>query len=696
MEKQTAKERIEHLKTLIQKWNYDYFVLNTATLSESARDTLKKELIELENEFPEFITPDSPTQRVGSVLSQQLAAKPHIIRKFSLNDIFDETELHEWEERLLRINPKADLEYFCEYKIDGLNISLYYERGVFRYALTRGNGIMGEDVTHTIKTISSIPLFLPKPLTIEVSGEVFVGHKQFEEINRKRAEAGLELFANPRNLASGTVRQLDPAIAAERNMDMFCYSIGILEGDAFPESQSALMNYLQDLGFHVNPNRVVCADINEVQKYYEASGDDRSNLPYDIDGIVVKVNSFVLRESFGYTAKTPRGMIAYKFPAEQVTTVIESVDFQIGRQGTITPVANLRPVKVAGTVVKRATLHNGSEIVRKDVRIGDTVVIQKAGDIIPEVVSIITELRTGKEQSIVFPTHCPECGGELTAVSDKVTRCTNKNCYSQKKAKFVHFASKGALNIDGLGEKVIEQLLDADLLNSFEDIFRLTKDDLLQLELFKDKKADNLLESIESAKETTYARLLFSLGMPLVGSKTAQDIIKYAHDHAQLLDGSGDTLWSVGVEQKLSDPILNYLANMDRTELQKIDGVGAEVADSAYEWFRNEEHLELTQHLLDLGLRFRTGAEGKTGVLQDIHMVITGTFPNLTRTDLKELLEERGAIVETQLTQKTEVLLAGENAGSKLGKAKTRKILIIPPEDLDDLLNGKLIPTLLT
>lgn len=688
MTREEAKTRIDQLKEIINEWNYNYFVLNKSDLSEAARDSLKKELIELETEFPELATPDSPTQRVGSAISEQLPSREHIKRKYSLSDIFEQDELTDWDIRIRKLVPDMTYTYFLEYKIDGLNISLYYEKGVLQYALTRGNGVIGEDVTHTIKTIYSVPIILSKPVTIEVSGEVFISRENFGRINEKREQEGLELFANPRNVASGTVRQLDPRIAAERNMDMFCYSIGLLDGEPYPESQEALMNYLESLGFNVNPYRKRCDSLSEVQDAYETSLNNRADLPYDIDGVVIKVNEVEIREQMGYTAKTPRGMIAYKFPAEQVTTVIESVDFQIGRQGTITPVANLKPVRVAGTTVKRATLHNESEIKRKNVKIGDTVIIQKAGDIIPEVVRVLEELRSGTEEEIQFPRNCPICNSQLEYVTDKIIRCTNKDCYPQTKAKFVHFASKEALDIDGLGEKVIEQLLEADYIQELPDIFTLQKEELLSLELFKEKKTENLLLSISESKLTNRPRFLYGLGIQHVGAQTAREIILYVERRAKLVNGQNDSLWSFGMQEKITDPTLNVLANMDTQELSMIPNIGPQVSASIHEWFANKSNIAMVNALLEHEISFddrRIATEG--GKHEGKTIVITGTFENYSRQELKEKLQTEGAQVTNSITKNTDVLLMGKNPGSKVEKARMVGVTIVKEKGLEEFLN---------
>ncbi|MDD4351572.1 MAG: NAD-dependent DNA ligase LigA, partial [Candidatus Gracilibacteria bacterium] len=479
MTKEEAKIRIEKLRTEIRKWNYEYFVLDNNTLSEAARDSLKKELVELEEQFPDLITPDSPTQRVGSVLSGRFASVQHKTAKKSLADIFSEAELIDWQVRIQKLVPGQEISYYCEAKLDGLNITIWYEDGKFVRALTRGNGVAGEDVSHTVRTIQNIPLILNEAVTCEVSGEVLLPSLSFRALNERQRALGLAEFANPRNAAAGTVRQLDPAVAAERDLAMYFYA---LEENNLPdrlETYEQKVALLKRLGLPITPIAQKCADLDAVQEFYLELQKKRGDLPFEIDGLVIKVDSLEQQNAMGMTAKTPRFMIAYKFPAEQASTVVQDIEVQVGRTGALTPVAILRPVSVSGSTVSRATLHNEDEIARKDIRIGDTVVIQKAGDVIPEVVESLQEMRTGQEKIFQMPHTCPICGAEtLRKEGEAVRRCQNKNCYSQVSESLKHFVSRQAFDIDGLGDKLIDQLLEYDLISNPADIFTLTAGDL--------------------------------------------------------------------------------------------------------------------------------------------------------------------------------------------------------------------------
>jgi len=476
VDKADAQRRIEKLRTKINDLNYKYFVLDESEVGESIRDALKKELIDLETQFPQFITPQSPTQRVGNVLSGKFAKIAHKSRKWSLQDAFSEEDIILWYERLTKFTTNTNFDFVTELKIDGLNVTLWYEKGKLEKAITRGNGREGEDITHTIRTIKSVPLELREPITIEVSGEVYMPKASFEK---------LEGFANPRNAAAGTVRQLDPKVAENRDLDLFFYEIG--ECDKRPQTQKEVMETLNSLGLRTDSHYKHHVDIKSVLEFCKQWTDKRSSLPYDIDGIVIKVNSMESQKNLGYTAKAPRFAIAYKFPAEQAVTKVLDIIIQVGRTGALTPVAVLEPTLVAGSTVSRATLHNEDEIIRKDVRIGDTVIIQKAGDIIPEVVTVMTDLRTGAEKPFKFPKECPVCGSEvIKPEGEAISRCSNTSCGAIMRESLAHFVSKHAFDIDGLGEKVVDQLIDAGLIHDAADIFGLHRADLLGLELFQE------------------------------------------------------------------------------------------------------------------------------------------------------------------------------------------------------------------
>ncbi|MFC1810445.1 NAD-dependent DNA ligase LigA, partial [Patescibacteria group bacterium] len=528
MDKAKAKQRIEKLREEIKKRNYEYFVLDKSNVSEAVRDSLKKELIELENHYPDLVDPDSPTQRVGSALSGKFAKVKHLTAKMSLQDAFSAEDVREWAERITKLVPGEKISFVCELKIDGLNITIHYKKGKYARALTRGNGVEGEDVTHTIKTIESIPLELNEPVDIEASGEVYLPKKSFEKINKEQEAKGEEPFANPRNAAAGTIRQLDPQVAANRNLDGLFYEIGQYSNKGDIKTQENILEEFVKLGLKANPEWKKCKTIDEVIKFCESWHDKRDKMPYEVDGIVIKVNSRDQHKKMGSTAKFPRFMIAYKFPAEQATSVVEDIQIQVGRTGALTPVAHLKPTLVAGSTISRATLHNEDEIAKKDVRIGDTVIIQKAGDVIPEVVEVMVNMRDGKEKKFKFPKECPVCdGGVERKEGEAAYRCINPKCSAKERQNFYHFVSKGAFNFDGLGVRVVDQLLDYNLVKDPADIFSLKVADLMNLPLFKEKRAVNVYEAVQEKKHTALEKFLFALGIRYMGEKSSHDLAKF-------------------------------------------------------------------------------------------------------------------------------------------------------------------------
>jgi len=639
-----AAPRIEKLRAKIRELNYQYFVLDESPVSEAVRDSLKRELIELETAFPDLITPDSPTQRVGSVLSGRFAKVQHKSRKWSLKDAFSGEELQEWAERLDRFLPGEVFEFVCELKIDGLNVTVWYEEGKLVKAVTRGNGREGEDITHTIRTIKSLPLVLREPVTMEVSGEVFMPKASFDRIK--------EEFANPRNAAAGTVRQLDPQVAESRDLDIFFYSLGENNLDDPPQSQTGVLETLQRVGLKVNTQFGAVKTIEEVIEFCESWTETRKDQGYEIDGVVVKVDSKAQNQALGYTGKAPRYAIAYKFPAEQATSRVLDIVIQVGRTGALTPVAHLEPTFVDGSTVSRATLHNQDEIERKDVRIGDTVIIQKAGDIIPEVVEVMTDLRTGDEQKFIFPKVCPVCEGMVERPEgEAVARCTNPRCFAIERERLIHFVSKGALNIDGLGEKIIDQLLEAELVADPADFFTLTKDDFLLLELFKEKRAHKVVEAIAAARTTTLPRFLFGLGIRHVGEQSSELIAQYL--------GEEQTLIQIGEKARA----------VTLEEWADIDGIGEIVAQSLYDWFNHDDHQHLLEKLQKNGLIIGAPQNGRISQrLDGKTFVITGTL-STSRDYFKDLIKRHGGHVSGSVSAKTNYLLAGENAGSKREKA---------------------------
>lgn len=638
-----AKLRIAKLREEIRRANYAYFVLDQEVIPESVRDALKKELIHLETQFPDLIRPDSPTQRVGSVLSERFAKVAHKSAKWSLQDVFTQEELEDWHARCAKGLGHEPAGYVCELKIDGLNITLWYKKGQLVKALTRGDGTMGEDVTHTVRTIESIPLMLTESVDLEVSGEVYFSRTAFAALNKKMEAEGEPLFANPRNAAAGSVRQLDPKVAAERKLDAFFYEIH--GGGHAQHTQHEALEYLQKLGLRVNPAYRHLSTIDQVWLFCEQAHKKREALPYEIDGVVVKVDIHAAQKTLGYTAKFPRWAVAYKFPALQVTSRVLDIHVQVGRTGALTPVAVLEPTFVAGSTVSRATLHNEEEIERKDVRIGDTVIIQKAGDVIPEVVSVLKDLRTGKEKKFHFPTHCPQCQSMVQKIPGEVAiRCPNPRCYAVRREWILYFAGRHAMNIEGLGDETVDALLEQDFIEDPADLFALTKEDLLQLPLWKEKKAENLLHMLEERKQTTLSRLLFALGIRHVGQQMAEDLAGYFGT-------------------------LEAITKASREEMVAVEGVGEKVAESVHAWFRTPENQIFLQKLLQ-HVEVLDAEKKKEGPLSSKTFVLTGTLSSLTRDEAREKIHALGGHVAESVSKKTTAVIAGENPGSKLAKAE--------------------------
>lgn len=649
MERLSAEKRIEELRNLLNQYNYEYHVLDRPSVPDSEYDQLMRELTLIEEQFPDLITPDSPTQRVGGEVMSAFEKVEHRTPMLSLGNAFNEADLRDFDRRVKQI-VGDDVEYVCELKIDGLAISLRYENGLFIQGATRGDGTIGEDITTNLKTIRSIPLRLKQEFSIEVRGEAYMPKKSFEKLNQVKEENGEEPFANPRNAAAGSLRQLDPRIAASRNLDIFLYAIGDFSETGVSTHHDGL-NLLETLGLKVNKEREKCANIEEVLQYVQKWVEKRPNLPYEIDGIVIKVNSLEQQKELGFTAKSPRWAIAYKFPAEEVITKLIDIELSVGRTGVITPTAILEPVRVAGTKVQRASLHNEDLIREKDIKLGDYVVIKKAGDIIPEVVNVLAERRTGEEQEFVMPTHCPDCQSELVRLEGEVAlRCINPKCPAQIREGLIHFVSRNAMNIDGMGEKVISQLFAHELIHDVADIYRLQQDQLLELERMGEKSVTNLLVAIEKSKSNSLEKLLFGLGIRHVGAKAAKTLAqKFGHLHA--------------------------LAKATQEELTDIQDIGEKMADSIVAYFENEEALQLINELENLGLNMKYNGplpvqtEEITSALAGKTVVLTGKLEQLTRNEAKEKLESLGANVTGSVSKKTDLVIAGADAGSKLTKA---------------------------
>ncbi|MET3683197.1 DNA ligase (NAD+) [Alkalibacillus flavidus] len=647
MTRDEAKQRIQALQDELHQYNYEYHVLDNPTVSDDYYDKTFRELINLEDEYPEFQTADSPTQRVGAEPLDQFVKVDHNVPMLSLGNAFNAQELRDFDRRV-KERVGDQVRYVCELKIDGLAVSLLYENGQFVRGATRGDGKTGEDITQNLKTVKSIPLKIREEETIEVRGEVFMPKRSFLALNEARESNSEEPFANPRNAAAGSLRQLDPKIAARRNLDIFLYSVGEWEA-ATTASHSERLKYMKELGFKTNPETETFESIEDVIQFTEDWTVKRHELDYEIDGIVIKVDSIDLQERLGFTAKSPRWAIAYKFPAEEAVTTLHDIELSVGRTGAVTPTAILEPVQVAGTTVQRASLHNEDLIIEKDIRLHDTVIIKKAGDIIPEVVRVVTDERTGNEQVFRMPENCPECGEPLEQPGGEVAwRCVNPNCPAQLKEGLIHFVSRNAMNIDGLGEKVIEQLFDHELIQTIADLYKLTPDDLLPLERMGQKSVDNLLKAIETSKDNSLERLLFGLGIRFVGSKAADTLA------AQF--GTMDALMEA-----------------DKDDFEAVPDIGDKMAASIATYFEQDQVKQLIDELKSLGLNMTYLGEiveaSEDSPFYDKTVVITGKFTDMNRQDIKAQIEALGGQVTGSVSKKTDILIAGDDAGSKYDKA---------------------------
>ncbi|MGG1572593.1 NAD-dependent DNA ligase LigA [Fictibacillus sp. NRS-1165] len=652
MNEEHASKRVNELRELLEKYSYEYYVLDQPTVPDSEYDKLLQELIELENNHPELRDEHSPTVRVGGQVLDYFRKVQHKVPMLSLGNAFNEEDLRDFDRRV-RNGVGDNVSYVAELKIDGLAVSLTYEEGRFVLGATRGDGTTGEDITNNLKTIRAIPLRIKdKDVSLEVRGEAYMPKRSFQKLNEARQEEGQELFANPRNAAAGSLRQLDPNIAGKRNLSIFVYGIGQLSGHKV-ESHSESLNFLKDLGFKTNPEWKHCKNIDEVVEFVRGWGERRPDLDYEIDGIVIKVDSLYQQEELGFTAKSPRWAIAYKFPAEEVVTRLEGIELNVGRTGVVTPTALLSPVVVAGTTVKRASLHNEDLIREKDIKIGDYVVVKKAGDIIPEVVNVIVDRRTGEEKDFHMPTHCPECESALDRLDGEVAlRCLNPQCPAQIREGLIHFVSRNAMNIDGLGEKVIAQLFRENLIQDVADLYKLEKVELLKLERMGEKSVDNLLDAIEKSKENSLERLLFGLGIRHVGAKAAKTI-------AQVFE------------------TMDRLSSATKEELMAIDEVGEKMADSVELYFDKPEVAELITALKEscVNMEYKgprvVRAEDVDSYFAGKTIVLTGKLSVLNRNEAKEKLEALGGKVTGSVSKNTDLLIAGEDAGSKLDKAQS-------------------------
>ncbi|MCY8932288.1 NAD-dependent DNA ligase LigA [Bacillus atrophaeus] len=662
MDKEAAKRRAEDLRSTINQYSYEYYTLDEPSVPDSEYDKLMQELLDLEEEHPDLRTPDSPTQRVGGAVIDAFQKVRHGTPMLSLGNAFNAEDLRDFDRRV-RQAVGDDVAYNVELKIDGLAVSLRYEDGYFVRGATRGDGTTGEDITENLKTIRNIPLKMKRNLSIEVRGEAYMPKRSFEALNEERLKKEEEPFANPRNAAAGSLRQLDPKIAAKRNLDIFVYSIAELD-EMGVDTQSQGLDFLDEIGFKTNQERKKCGTIDEVIDMIEELQAKRADLPYEIDGIVVKVDSLDQQEELGFTAKSPRWAIAYKFPAEEVVTTLLDIELNVGRTGVITPTAVLEPVKVAGTTVQRASLHNEDLIREKDIRILDKVVIKKAGDIIPEVVNVLTEQRTGQEKEFNMPTTCPECGSELVRIEGEVAlRCINPECPAQIREGLIHFVSRNAMNIDGLGERVITQLFQEKLVRNVADLYKLTKERVIQLERMGEKSTDNLISSIQKSKEKSLERLLFGLGIRFIGSKAAKTLAM----HFESLD---------------------HLKKANKEELLAIDEIGEKMADAVITYFQKEEMLELLDELEQLGVNTlykgpkKVKVEDSDSYFAGKTIVLTGKLEELSRNDAKAQIEALGGKLTGSISKNTDLVIAGEAAGSKLTKAEELNIEVWNEEQL--------------
>lgn len=656
------KERYDELIKLIEKANYDYYTLDNPTVTDREYDNWMSELLDIEERHPEIKRKDSPSEKIGGEVISEFKKVEHKIGMFSISDVFNESEIVAFDERIRKEFPNPS--YVCELKIDGLAVSLQYEKGILKRAATRGNGLVGEDITHNVKTIGTIPLRLNKPVDIEVRGEIYMPLKAFNELNEKRLKNGEPIFQNPRNAAAGSIRQLDSSVAKSRKLDAFLYHVPETNKKTHYE---ALME-LKELGFIVNPNIRLVKNIDEILDYINEWTARRGELPYDIDGIVIKVNDIHMQRELGFTAKYPRWVIAYKFPAEDVKTRLTDIVCTVGRTGQITPNAVFDPVKVMGSTIRRATLHNGDYINSKNLKIGDNIFVHKAGDVIPEVVGPCLEDRTGNEREFVMPDKCPICGASLVLTESGIDlKCPNDLCPARNIESLIHFCDRKAMNIEGLGERIIEDFYNMKFITSIIDIYNIKdrKEELIELEGFGDKSVNKLLDNIEKSKQNSLEKLLFAIGISGIGEKNAKILAKKFMN-------------------------IDNLMNASLEDLTNISDVGPILANSIYNFFRNEDNIKLINDLKNIGMNMNyLGAQIKENEeLLNKRIVVTGTLKKYTRDEIQNLIELNGGLWSTSVTKKTYAVIVGENPGSKYDKAKELNIPIWTEEDFDKVINS--------
>ena len=668
---ESNEQKLTELRTTLRHHEYLYHVMDTPEIPDAEYDRLMRELRELEAQHPELITPDSPTQRVGAAPLASFSQIRHEVPMLSLDNVFDEESFLAFNKRVQdRLKNSDDLTYCCELKLDGLAVSILYENGLLVQAATRGDGTTGEDITSNVRTIRAIPLKLRGdniPQRLEVRGEVFLPQAGFEKINEEALLTGGKVFANPRNAAAGSLRQLDPRITAKRPLTFFCYGVGVLEGGELPASHSARLQQFKFWGLPVSERVKLCHTPEEVLTYYRKVEEDRPNLGFDIDGVVIKVDSLALQEQLGFVARAPRWAVAFKFPAQEQMTFVRDVEFQVGRTGAITPVARLEPVHVAGVLVSNATLHNADEIERLGLRIGDKVVIRRAGDVIPQVVNVVLSERPEETQEIVFPTHCPVCHSDVERVEGEVvTRCTGGLiCGAQRKESLKHFVSRRALDVDGMGDKIIDQLVEKEYVHTPADLFQLTPGKLTGLDRMGPKSAQNIVDALEKSKETTFARFLYALGIREVGEATAAGLAAHF--------GTIEALEQASID-----------------DLQKVPDVGIVVATHVRNFFAEESNREVIAQLRKEGVRWPApvvvNAEEIDSPFAGKTIVLTGSLSQLSRDDAKAQLVALGAKVAGSVSKKTDLVIAGEAAGSKLAKAQELGIAVIDEDEMLRLL----------
>jgi DNA ligase (NAD+) len=665
MVSEVIKKRVEKLREEIEYHNYLYYVLDQPEISDAQYDRLMRELEKLEEEHPGLRSPNSPTQRVGASPLEAFEIVKHTLPMLSLANAFDETEARDFDKRVKKfLGSSADITYVAEPKLDGLAVELVYERGQFVVGSTRGDGVNGENITQNLRTIKTIPLQLirkeiPVPERLEVRGEVIIQLKRFKELNRKREEIGEPVFANPRNAAAGSVRQLDSKITVERPLEIYCYGVGEVRGRTF-KTHSEILQTFPKWGLRTNPNIRRCENIDEVLEYYHKMNEKRETLPYEIDGIVIKVDRLDLQTRLGEISRSPRWALAFKFQPKQETTRILDIIVQVGRTGALTPVAVMEPVKVGGVEVSRATLHNQDEIDKKDVRVGDTVVIQRAGDVIPEVVQVVNSKRKGTEKKFRMPSKCPVCGAEVIK-GEAIHRCIGLDCPAQLKGRIKHFASKRAMDIEGLGVKLIDQLVDKGLVKDVADIYYINKQKLIELERMADKSAQNIIDAIEKSKTKPLSKFLYALGIRHVGETTAEDLARHF-------------------------PRLDDFFRLSEEDLMEVEGIGPEVAASVHQFFRDKKNRESIELLKKAGVKVIEPKIKEKGKLAGKIFLFTGALKTFGRDEARILVESLGGMTASSVSKKVDFVVVGEDPGSKFDKAKDLGIKILTEEEFKKMI----------